>query len=133
MINSDTDSKFLEHLERIANALEKHSPTDPTPEDLEPASAYVWNRARRRLTPVNKVNRVDLRLLCGIDYQRDTLLSNTIAFVRGLPANNALLWGARGTAAGLLRGVLRDCCGTGRGLSEDCFLVENVTATQNNI
>ena len=41
MTNSDTDSKFLEHLERIANALEKHSPTDPTPEDLEPASAYV--------------------------------------------------------------------------------------------
>ena len=71
MTNSDNDSKFLEHLERIANALEKHSPTDPTPADLEPASAYVWNRARRRLTPVTKVNRVDLRLLCGIDYQRE--------------------------------------------------------------
>ena len=121
MTNSDTDSKFLEHLERIANALEKHSPTDPTPKDLEPASAYVWNRARRRLTPVTKVNRVDLRLLCGIDYQRDTLLSNTIAFVRGLPANNALLWGARGTGKSSL---VKAVHGTVTERGKDCALVE---------
>ena len=121
MTNSDTDSKFLEHLERIANALEKHSPTDPTPEDLEPASTYVWNRARRRLTPVTKVNRVDLQLLCGIDYQRDTLLSNTIAFVRGLPANNALLWGARGTGKSSLVKAVHGTV-TERGM--DCALDE---------
>ena len=97
MTDSDTDSEFLRHLSRIADALEKYSPTDPTVADMEPAGAYVWNHASRRLVAVARVNRVDLRLLCGVDHQRDSLLSNTIAFVRGFAANNALLWGARGT------------------------------------
>jgi len=97
MTDSDTDSEFLRHLSRIADALEKYSPTDPTVADMEPAGAYVWNHASRRLAAVARVNRVDLRLLCGVDHQRDSLLSNTIAFVRGFAANNALLWGARGT------------------------------------
>ena len=97
MTNTDSDTEFLRHLARIADALEKFSPTDPVPADLPDADAYVWNHARRRMMPVNKVNRIDLRLLCGVDQQRDMLLSNTIAFVRGFAANNALLWGARGT------------------------------------
>ena len=121
MTDTDTDKTFLQHLARIADALEKHSPTDPSPEDIEPASAYVWNRARRRLVPVKKVNRVDLRLLCGIDHQRDTLLSNTIAFVRGYPANNALLWGARGTGKSSLVKAVHGTV-TERGM--DCALVE---------
>ena len=106
MSENDPDKMFWTQLRRIADALEKLSPTDPRPEDMLPADnansgdiadAYIWNRALRRLIPVEKVNRVDLRLLCGVDHQRDTLLSNTIAFMRGFPANNALLWGARGT------------------------------------
>ena len=121
MTDTDIDKTFLQHLARIADALEKHSPTDPSPEDIEPASAYVWNRARRRLVPVKKVNRVDLRLLCGIDHQRDTLLSNTIAFVRGYPANNALLWGARGTGKSSLVKAVHGTV-TERGM--DCALVE---------
>lgn len=121
MTDTDTDKTFLQHLARIADALEKHSPSDPSPEDIEPASAYVWNRARRRLVPVKKVNRVDLRLLCGIDHQRDTLLSNTIAFVRGYPANNALLWGARGTGKSSLVKAVHGTV-TERGM--DCALVE---------
>jgi len=121
MTDTDTDKTFLQHLARIADALEKHSPTDPSPEDIEPATAYVWNRARRRLAPVRKVNRIDLRLLCGIDHQRDTLLSNTIAFVRGLPANNALLWGARGTGKSSLVKAVHGTV-TERGM--DCALVE---------
>jgi predicted AAA+ superfamily ATPase len=121
MTDTNTDTTFLRHLERIADALEKHSPTDPSPQDIEPAAAYVWNRARRRLTPVRKVNRVDLRLLCGIDHQRDTLLSNTIAFVRGFPANNALLWGARGTGKSSLVKAVHGTV-TERGM--DCALVE---------
>ena len=63
MTKPDTDNEFLRHLERIANALEKFSPTDPTPEDMEPGSAYVWNRATRRLNAVRNINRIDLRLL----------------------------------------------------------------------
>ena len=121
MTDPDTDKTFLEHLARIADALEKHSPTDPSPADIEPATAYVWNRAKRRLIPVQKVNRVDLRLLCGIDHQRDTLLSNTIAFVRGFPANNALLWGARGTGKSSLVKAVHGTV-TERGM--DCALVE---------
>jgi len=121
MTDAETDSHFLRHLARIADALEKHSPTDPSPDEIEPATAYVWNRARRRLNPVKKVNRVDLGLLCGIDQQRDTLLSNTIAFVRGLPANNALLWGARGTGKSSLVKAVHGTV-TERGM--DCALVE---------
>ena len=120
MKKPDTDNEFLRHLERIANALEKFSPTDPTPEDMEPGSAYVWNRATRRLNAVRKINRIDLRLLCGVDYQRDNLPS-TIAFVRGFAANNALLWGARGTGKSSLVKAVHGTV-TERGM--DCALVE---------
>ena len=121
MTDTDTDSEFLRHLARIADALEKYSPTDPTAEDVEPAEAYVWNHASRRLAAVRKVNRVDLRLLCGVDHQRDSLLSNTIAFVRGFTANNALLWGARGTGKSSLVKAVHGTV-TERGM--DCALVE---------
>ena len=60
------------------------------------ADAFVWHVDPDRLEPVAEVNRVDLALLVGIDRARDTLLENTLQFARGLPANNALLWGARG-------------------------------------
>ena len=119
--DSDTDTEFLLHLARIADALEKFSPTDPVPADLPDADAYVWNHARRRMMPVNKVNRIDLRLLCGVDQQRDMLLSNTIAFVRGFAANNALLWGARGTGKSSLVKAIHGTV-TSRGM--DCALVE---------
>jgi len=121
MTDSDTDSEFLRHLSRIADALEKYSPTDPTVADMEPAGAYVWNHASRRLAAVARVNRVDLRLLCGVDHQRDSLLSNTIAFVRGFAANNALLWGARGTGKSSLVKAVHGTV-TERGM--DCALVE---------
>ena len=81
----------------------------------------MWNKARRRLSPVASINRVELRLLCGIDQQRDMLLSNTIAFVRGFPANNALLWGARGTGKSSLVKAVHGTV-TERGM--DCALVE---------
>ncbi|NDV98091.1 ATP-binding protein [Salipiger sp. PrR002] len=64
--------------------------------DLDAADAFVWHTEPDRLEPVAQVNRVALDLLVGIDRSRDTLLSNTLQFARGLPANNALLWGARG-------------------------------------
>ena len=70
----------------------------PAPVRLDPtvADAFVWSAEERRLIPVAKVNRVDLALLKGIERQSETLLENTRRFARGLPANNALLWGARG-------------------------------------
>ncbi len=83
-------------LERIAAALERIAPSPmPTP-DFDVAPAFVWHVDPDRLEPVQKVNRVDLELLVGIDRARDALLENTRRFARGFAANNALLWGARG-------------------------------------
>ena len=83
-------------LRRVAEALERMSPRPPEKLALNDAEAYIWHAESNRLEPVTKVNRVDLDLLKGIDSVRDTLLANTRRFAAGLPANNALLWGARG-------------------------------------
>ncbi len=71
-------------------------PRGPTVPDFESADAFVYSPGTGELVPVPKVNRVDIGLLRGIDRVRDILLDNTRRFAAGLPANNALLWGARG-------------------------------------
>ncbi|MEM6303593.1 MAG: ATP-binding protein [Pseudomonadota bacterium] len=83
-------------MDRIAAALERMAPAPLKAPDFTAASAFVWQTAPDRLEPVEKVARIDLDLLVGIDRARDTLLANTRQFAAGLPANNALLWGARG-------------------------------------
>ena len=83
-------------LTRVADALERLAPPAPTRIDLKGADAFVWHAEGQRLSAVPEVSRVDLTLLAGIDRQRDVLLENTRRFAAGLPANNALLWGARG-------------------------------------
>jgi predicted AAA+ superfamily ATPase len=83
-------------LARIAAALERLAPPPPPPADLSVADAFVWHPERSALWPVPKVSAIPLGLLHGIERQRDVLLENTRRFARGLPANNALLWGARG-------------------------------------
>ncbi|SFL53964.1 ATP-binding protein [Methylobacterium pseudosasicola] len=82
-------------LERIATALERAAPPAPPAFDPNAADAFLWG-PERRLTAVPQVARVEIGLLTGIDRARDTLIENTERFARGLPANNALLWGARG-------------------------------------
>ncbi len=84
-------------LRRVAGALERLA---PTPEPAVPESdetAFLWDGKAQCLRPVSEVNRVPLDLLRGIDYSRSVLLENTRRFAEGYPANNALLWGARGT------------------------------------
>ena len=83
-------------LARIAAALERMNPASASVPDFDAASAFVWHPDPDRLVPVEHVNRLDVSLLVGIDRARDTLLVNTVQFAEGLPANNALLWGARG-------------------------------------
>jgi uncharacterized protein len=83
-------------LARIAGALERLAPEPPRPADLGLGEAFVWHADGAWIEPVATVSRVDLALLRGIDRVRDILLENTRRFARGLPANNALLWGARG-------------------------------------
>jgi predicted AAA+ superfamily ATPase len=86
-------------LTRIAEALERLAPPPATPADLTAADAFIWHPSRLgggTLEPVPRVARVNLDLLQGIDRPRDLLLENTQRFAAGLPANNAMLWGARG-------------------------------------
>jgi len=89
-------ASLADTLKHIAAAVERLSPPLPAAPDFAAAEAYVWHPDGRRLTPVARVNRVHMSLLKGIDRVRDTLVENTERFARGLPANNALLWGARG-------------------------------------
>ena len=83
-------------LRRIADALERMSPPPAPPPDFSGTSAWVWSPDPDRLIPVEQVARVDVGLLVGIERARDVLMANTGQFARGFPANNALLWGARG-------------------------------------
>ena len=83
--------------ERIARALERLAPPSPRRPDFDRAEAFIWQAEPEAFLPVAAVNRVPLSLLKGIDRMRDVLFDNTVRFAQGLPANNALLWGARGT------------------------------------
>lgn len=83
-------------LTRIADALERIAPAPQAAPNFDVADGFVWHVEPDRLEPVAKINRVGLDLLIGVDRSRDTLLQNTRQFAAGLPANNALLWGARG-------------------------------------
>ncbi len=83
-------------LERIAAALDRISPPPLSAPDFAAADAFVWHVGPDRLEPVEQVARIPFELLVGIDRVRDILLDNTLRFAQALPANNALLWGARG-------------------------------------
>ena len=84
-------------LQRIADALDRLAPPLSKEHSLDDADAFVWHSNPEMLEPVSKVNKVDLELLIGIDQQIKILRENTERFAQGYPANNALLWGARGT------------------------------------
>ena len=83
-------------LRRIAEALERMRPAPVLLPDFAAVDALIWHADPDRLEAVARVNRIDLALLLAIDRARDILLANTLQFAAGLPANNALLWGARG-------------------------------------
>jgi hypothetical protein len=94
-----TDTKLSQNrdlLERIALALERLAPAIPAQPDLGATDAFLWQSTSETLSPVPTVARVDIGLLKGVDRQRDQLVENTERFAKRLPANNALLWGARG-------------------------------------
>ncbi|MBF9036746.1 DUF815 domain-containing protein [Rhodobacterales bacterium HKCCE2091] len=98
-------------LARIAAALERMAPPPAPAPDWDAADAFLWHAEPDRLDPIARVNRVGLPLLVGIDRARDILLQNTSQFARGLPANNALLWGARGMGkSSLVKAVHAEVC-----------------------
>lgn len=83
-------------LERIAIALERLAPPPPPNPDFAAAEAFIWQTDPDAFQPVAQINRIPLGLLQGVERPADQLLENTRRFAQGLPANNALLWGARG-------------------------------------
>ncbi len=93
---SMTDRHLQDQIDRIAEAMDRLAPRPSPVVDPASATAYVWHALPPALAPVTKVNRVEIALLIGIDQTRDILMENTRRFASGLPANNALLWGARG-------------------------------------
>jgi predicted AAA+ superfamily ATPase len=116
------DPDLLRQLTRIADALERLAPSPPAEVALDRCDAFVWHADPDGLQPVPKVNRVDIALLQGIAAQRDILLANTRRFADGLPANNALLWGARGTGkSSLVKAVHAE---TNRGREHPMVLIE---------
>lgn len=106
----DLDLKrATELLGRIAAALDRLSPPAPAALKKLPATAYVWHAESAALDPVEHVAAIDLGLLKGIDRLREILFENTRRFANGLPANNALLWGARGMGkSSLVKAVHRE-------------------------
>jgi len=90
------DQRLLGAVLRIAEALERLAPPPPAKVDLLAVDAFIWQAESARLYPVAEVSRVAIDLLRGIEGQKALLLANTLRFARGLVANNAMLWGARG-------------------------------------
>lgn len=87
---------LVEKLDRLIEAVGRLAPPKPEPTDLTSADCFVWSAEQGILEPVHRVNRVDIGLIRGVDRVRDILGDNTERFAAGLPANNVLLWGARG-------------------------------------
>lgn len=98
MVDHSNDSivQLNAKMDALLALVERAVPEVPLVSDLKSADAFVWNASKNWLQPVQKVNRVEMVLLHGIDQVRDILLDNTKRFANGLAANNALLWGARG-------------------------------------
>ena len=95
-MNDDMLNEINRNLTRLAEAVERMAPAPPAQPDLDGAGCFVWQSDISNLVPVTKVNRIDISLIRGIDRVRDILVDNTERFAAGLPANNVLLWGARG-------------------------------------
>ena len=95
-MNSPDQESLNEKIDRLIAAIERLAPAAPPQSDIEAADCFVWDAATGVLQPVERVNRVEIGLIKGVDRVRDILVDNTERFAAGLPANNVLLWGARG-------------------------------------
>lgn len=92
----NTIDLLLAEVKRLSDAVDRLAGPSPAENDWGLAECFVWSPQRRYLQPVKKPNRVDLSLIRGVDHVRDILFDNTLRFAEGFPANNVLLWGARG-------------------------------------
>ncbi len=105
----ELNQRLLAEVTRLADALERLAGPPPAVNDWSSADCFVWVPANHRLQPVPRPNRVALSLIRGVDHVRDILHENTLRFAEGFPANNVLLWGARGMGkSSLVKAVHED-------------------------
>ncbi len=95
-MSDETTRELLIEIRQLREALERIAGPKPAENDWTAADCFVWSPARSFLQPVSRPNRVKLELIHGVDHVRDILFENTKRFAEGFPANNVLLWGARG-------------------------------------
>lgn len=108
-MSDDINAQILAEVRRLANAVERLAGPAPAVNDWNAADCFVWVPANQRLQPVPKPNRIALTLIRGVDHVRDILHENTLRFAEGYPANNVLLWGARGMGkSSLVKSVHED-------------------------
>jgi uncharacterized protein len=96
MTDKDDLKLIADRLDALTRLIARAVPAEPPKPDFAAADAFVWHPGTHALQPVKQVSAVDIGLLKGIDRPRDILVENTERFAKGLPANNVLLWGARG-------------------------------------
>jgi uncharacterized protein len=128
MTKDTNQPDLLALVRRVADALERLAPPAVAAPDFDAADAFVWSSHPEGFEPVEKVNRVPLALLEGIERAAQQMIDNTERFARGLPANNALLWGARGMGKSSLvkaaHAQVRQTLGLGKAGKPDLKLVE---------
>jgi predicted AAA+ superfamily ATPase len=108
-MTEELNSVILTELRRLADAVERLAGPAPAANDWDAADCFVWSPSRLHLQPVARPNRVALKLIRGVDRVRDILHENTVRFADGYPANNVLLWGARGMGkSSLVKAVHED-------------------------
>ncbi|MEQ8307510.1 MAG: ATP-binding protein [Hoeflea sp.] len=95
-MQDDIARQMLSELSRLANAVEALGGPPAKPNNFDAADCFLWNAEQAHLTPIERPNRIDIALIKGVDHVRDILFDNTRRFAQNLPANNVLLWGARG-------------------------------------
>lgn len=123
-MQDETARQILAEIARLASAVESLTGPAPVANDFGAAECFVWNAESRHLHPVDKPNRIEIALIKGVDHVRDILVDNTRRFARGLPANNVLLWGARGMGKSSLVKSAHASLASGPDLAAPLKLVE---------
>ncbi|MCB1435504.1 MAG: DUF815 domain-containing protein, partial [Alphaproteobacteria bacterium] len=123
-MTDDALARLDRKLDAVIATLMRIAPPQPAENDLDAADCFVWEPVRQHLQPIAEVNRVALPLLHGIDHVRDILHDNTKRFAEGRPANNALLWGARGMGKSSLVKAIHADIATGMSGPSQLKLVE---------
>jgi predicted AAA+ superfamily ATPase len=123
-MTDSTIETLAEKLDLLIEAVGRLAPGKPPAADLGAADCFVWSADPGYLEPVHRVNRVDIGLIRGVDRVRDILIDNTERFAAGLPANNVLLWGARGMGKSSLVKAVHAAINAGRGGGDPLKLIE---------